>query len=106
MILTAFNNTYPAGITATAIVEVVEKQIHYADANGTNPVYPYTNLITAAVNIQTAIDAATFGDIVLVNDGIYYPTGQIYITNNITVKSINSSKKTIVNGNNSNRCFY
>ncbi len=107
VILTALNDTYPAGISATVIIEVVEKQIHYVDINNTNPIAPYISWETAATNIQTAINIAAFpGDIVLVNDGLYYPASQIYVTNYIIVKSVNGAKSTIVDGNNTSRCFY
>jgi len=107
VILTAFNDTYPAGVSATLVVEVVEKQIYYVDINNVNPVSPYISWVTAATNIQPAIDNAIVpGDTVLVNDGFYYPTDQIYVTNNITVKSVNGAEKTIVDGNKIIRCFY
>ena len=109
VILTAYNDSHPTGIAATTIVEVVEKQTHYADKNSSNPVYPYTDLSTAATNIQEAVDAAIqHGDIVLVNDGVY-DTGEtvtpgyscsnrVVITNDITVKSLNGPENTIILG--------
>ena len=106
VILTAYNDSYPAGISATTIVEVVEKQTHYADKNSSNPVYPYTDLSTAATKIQDAVDAAIHhGDTVLVNDGAYYPGSQISVTQAITVKSINGAENTIVDGSQLHRCF-
>jgi len=66
---------------------------------------PFANWENAATNIQAAIDVALAGDFILVNDGTYYPASQIALEYNIIVKSVNGAEKTIVNGNNTNRCF-
>ncbi len=78
---------------------------HYVSKTGGH-VSPFSSLGNAATNIQAAVDAASAGDSVLVNDGTYYPGDQISVTKNIVVKSINGAENTIVNGNNTNRCFY
>ena len=69
-------------------------------------VSPFVLLGNAATNIQAAVDVASAGDTVLVNDGTYYPGNQISVTKNIAVKSINGAENTIVDGNKTNRCFY
>jgi hypothetical protein len=50
---------------------------HYVDAGGTNSVPPFTNWLTAATNIQAAIDVSTNGDTVLVTNGIYRTGGRV-----------------------------
>ena len=79
---------------------------HYVVAGGTNAVPPYTNCVTAATNIQDAVDVAANGDIVLVTNGIYATGGQLYagmtnrvtIINTITLKSINGPGVTVIQG--------
>jgi len=70
---------------------------------------PFDSWANAATNIQAAVNAAFSGNIVLVNEGTYYPANQINITKNITLKSVNGMIKTIIDGGfpgKSNRCFY
>jgi len=106
VILTAFNDSYPVGVSATVIVEVIEKQIHYVNKNNLSPLTPYSNWESAATNIQDAVNVATnIGDFVIVTNGTYYPSSEIKVQNNIIVKSVNGANKTIVNGNNKTRCF-
>ncbi len=69
-------------------------------------VSPFLTWANAATNIQAAVDVASTGDIVFINDGTYYPENQITVAKNITVKSVNGAEKTIVDGSNTNRCFY
>ncbi|MEM7393114.1 MAG: choice-of-anchor Q domain-containing protein [Verrucomicrobiota bacterium] len=47
--------------------------IYYADADGTNPVPPYSSWQTAATNLQDALAFAESGTEVWVADGTYYP---------------------------------
>ena len=81
---------------------------NYVSKTGTH-VSPFVSWAKAATNIQAAVDVASSGDIVLVNDGTYYPENQITVTNDTIVKSVNGAEKTIVDGGfpaQTNRCFY
>ena len=82
--------------------------IHYVSLSGSHT-EPYTNWAMAATNIQAAVDVTDAGDLVLVTNGMYVLAGQIAVTNAITIRSVNGSAETIVDGNGpvtSNRCFY
>ncbi len=72
-------------------------------------VFPFISWADAATNIQAAVDAAGAGDMVLVDDGTYYLSSQISVTNDMIVKSVSGAEKTIVNGGfpaQTNMCFY
>jgi hypothetical protein len=78
----------------------------FVNLNSTNPVSPYTNWVTAATNIQDAIDAATTGDMVLVTNGIYSIGGRfsdgatncVYLNKAIAVQSVNGPWATTIVG--------
>ena len=84
---------------------VAKSATNYVSLTGGH-ISPFDSWETAATNIQDAVDTSFSGDIVLVTNGTYYPADQIYVTYNITVKSVNGAKVTIVDGSQSNRCFY
>jgi hypothetical protein len=91
----------------------------YVDVNSTNPTPPYADLSTAAVTIQDAVDTATNGDLVLVNDGIYqvgcrtnqivFPksaafTNRVVVDKSVIVQSLNGPAVTFINGDGIYRC--
>lgn len=100
--------------------------ILYVDVNSTNPVPPYSILANAAISIQDAVDTATNGDLILVNNGVYqngfrltldniasppypslmYVTNRIVVDKPVTVQSINGPAVTFINGGNMCRCAY
>ncbi|MEI6169264.1 MAG: PKD domain-containing protein [bacterium] len=112
VVLTAWNDSYPGGIVATAVVQVVAPPVYYVNLANTVPVYPYTSWGTAATNIQVAVDAcaaeAIPGGMVLVTNGVYATGGRItpggtvtnrlVITNAVTVRSVNGPAVTIIRG--------
>lgn len=96
------SNTF--GAATSAVAQVV---IHCVDANGANPVAPYTNWMTAATNIQDAITAAAAQDIVLVTNGVYATGGKSMdgvITNRMSldkavlVQGVNGPSATVIRG--------
>ena len=77
--LTAYNDDNSSGVTASLVVNVGVQPTHYVSLTSTNPVPPYTSWDTAATNIQSAISAASSGDVIIVNDGAYQ-MGQVKIS--------------------------
>jgi predicted outer membrane repeat protein len=116
--LTACNDTFPTGVTASVTVNVSDAFIHYVDINSANPVPPYMSWATAAIQIQDAVDAVfAQGATVVVNDGVYNTggrpvsgsvlTNRVFIDKPITVRSVNGPASTVIAGNgNSVRCVY
>ena len=85
-----------------------DSPVHYAATNGTH-VWPYTNWVAAATNIQDAVDAAVAGDTVLVSNGVYGSggaltpgadslTSRVVIAKAVAVRSLNGSGHTAIRG--------
>ncbi|MEM7391554.1 MAG: choice-of-anchor Q domain-containing protein, partial [Verrucomicrobiota bacterium] len=81
--------------------------IHYVATNGSH-IWPYTNAVMAATNIQTAIDEAEAGDRVLVDNGVYshgsvIGTGaapfRVVVPRGISLESRNGATGTFIRGN-------
>ncbi|HEX3628097.1 MAG TPA: choice-of-anchor Q domain-containing protein [Verrucomicrobiae bacterium] len=121
--LTAYNDSYPAGIVATQMMFVSQPKVYYVNLNNLNPAPPYITWATAAIDIQDAVSIAAPGSTVLVTNGAtnpYYdgdgltntaafymvggtnaPDGNFYrvvITNDITVESVNGPATTYIWG--------
>ncbi|MFH0908928.1 MAG: choice-of-anchor Q domain-containing protein, partial [bacterium] len=105
-------SNYTGRVAATATVQVVplESATHYV-APGSEHVAPFTNWVTAATNIQAAVEACAAGGLVLVSNGVYatggvkgYPTVTDRLTNRVaihkpmTVRSINGPEVTVIEG--------
>jgi hypothetical protein len=119
VVLTAYNETYPMGVSAAVTVHVVEQVAHYVSANSANPLPPYTSWATAARNLQEAVDAVFSAPnaTVLVSNGVYRaearlfvynggrPTNQVVLVDKpITVRSVNGPAVTALLGQNGVRC--
>jgi len=109
VVLWAFNELNPAGVSATAIVHVATQRIHYVDAGSLNPVPPYSSWATAATNIQDAIEVAlpVPNSVVIVTNGFYQSggrvvygtlTNRIAVTKPIVVQSVNGPAVTTILG--------
>ena len=87
------------GLAMMLVTSVLMADIHYVSPTGSQ-VAPYLTLAQATRSIQTAVNAASAGDTVLVNNGTYVLTDVIGVWGvGVTVKSINGRNVTIVDGN-------
>ena len=112
--LTAFSDLYPAGVSATVVIQVAGGN-YYVSINSTNPVAPYTSWDTAAVNIQDAVDAAFAGGTVWVSNGVYQTgmgtadgstTNRVTVTKSLTLWGVNGAAATVIDGGGMVRCAY
>ena len=124
VVLWAYNDACPNGVSATVIVQVADLPTRYVSSSNPNPVAPYLSWSTAATNIQDAIDVADPGDEVLVTNGVYQTGGRVVyglltnrvaLTKALAVQSVNGPAVTLIegyqmpdttNGDSAVRCAY
>lgn len=120
VVLRAYNNDNPSGITAQVLVRVASTFTYYVDINSTNPSPPYSDWSVAATNIQDAVAAAVVpGSLVLVTNGVYQFGGaaanRVDVEVPVTVRSVNGPTATVIqgyqvpgttNGDSAVRCVY
>jgi len=111
VVLQAYNESHPRGMSATVVVHVVEQPVHYVAADSLNPLPPYTSWATAATNIQNAVDAATVpASLVLVSNGVYATGGRaesrVAVDKRLTLRSVNGPDLTVIDGGGGRRCVY
>jgi hypothetical protein len=99
----------PRIVGGTVDIGVYEFQspVHYVNLANATPVSPFTSWITAAANIQDAVDAASAGDSIVVSNGIYnsggravygVATNRVTVDKAVTVQSVNGAAATIIAG--------
>ena len=124
LVLWAYNDSQPGGVSATVTVHAEAQPVHYVAAYSTNPSPPYTSWAMAATNIQDAVDAAAPGACVLVTNGTYATggravsgtmTNRVVVDKPIALRSVNGPQFTVIrgyqvppwtNGNGAIRCVY
>ena len=123
--LTGYNESYPGGVSASVWVRVGAREVYYVNGANAAPEYPYTNWVSAATNIQAAIDAGEqIGRLVLVGDGVYgsggravygQMTNRVVVAEGVEVRSVNGPLLTVIeglavagttNGDGAIRCVY
>ena len=97
------NPIHPTVIALLLAVSRLPAATLYVTQAGTNPTRPYTNWVTAATNLQQAVDVAAAGDVVLVTNGIY--AGGVAVTNALTLLSVNGPQVTVLDGGGTNQCI-
>lgn len=105
--LTAYNSSYPDGMSITQTVEVLslEESTTYVSLNG-NATYDGKSWADAKATIQGGINAQScFGGRVLVTNGVYNISSGIYGDLDVNIQSVNGPSETFVNGGASSQCF-
>jgi len=108
VILRAYNDSNPGGVSATVMVHVVMQPVHYVAFNSNGPLAPYSSWATAATNIQDAVAAVTVpGALVIVSNGVYgvggkavygAMTNRVAVTMPLILRSVNGPSATIIQG--------
>src|SRR5262249_29463890 len=97
------------------LAESVSGAILYVDLKSPNPFPPYISWLSAATNIQNAVDASFDGDIILVSNGVFRTGGRLQsgrIVSRVTVdkavaiRSINGPQFTVIDGLSLMSCIY
>ena len=102
----ALTVTNAAGETATCVrtnfIRVGPVTAYVRMPPGGTPTAPFTSWANAATNILNAVSIAVDGTTVVVTNGVYTNSATIYLTNNITLKSVNGKDVTTLYGTGGN----
>jgi parallel beta-helix repeat protein len=102
VVVRAYNESHPDGVSAAVAVHVVEQPVHYVAADSANPLPPYASWATAAKNIQDVVDVAAPGALVLVSNGVY---ASVTVDKPLTLRSVNGPEAAVIQGGRG-RCVY
>jgi hypothetical protein len=83
-------------ITLLVAASKLSAATHSVSLESTNATPPYTNWVTAATNIQDAVNVAVANDVVLVTNGVY--PGGVPVTNALVLRSVNGPQFTVIDG--------
>jgi len=75
----------------------------YVSPSGSH-IFPFASWVTAATNIQQAVNAGSAGSVVLVAPATYTVTSAIKIAQGLSLRGYNGRVGTIIDGNGATRC--
>jgi hypothetical protein len=105
-------------ITLLLAVSNLSAATLYVSPGSANPTPPYTNWVTAAMDIQPAVDAAMPGDVVVVTNGTYATgsrgvylrgiswVGRVMMDKPLTLQSVNGPEATVIDGGSAVGCVF
>ena len=115
VVLRAFNESYPGGVSAIVVIHVIAPSVYYVSPASATPMAPFSSWTTAATNIQDAIDVSAANDFIVVSNGNYnvggravygLATNRVTVDRPLTVQSVNGPRLTIIDGGGAVRCAY
>ncbi len=106
VVLTAYNDTCSAGVSATQTVDVLslESTAVYVSPSGSDA-NDGLSWATSKATIQAGVDTQSSGGWVIVSNGTYALTQEIVVNKEIVVRGLNGPEETIVDGQGGVRCF-
>ena len=107
MVISAYNDDYPAGVMMTQTVTVVDAEnvVVYVSKSG-NDANDGSNWALAKLTIQAGINAQNYlGGKILVGDGTYVPPATILINKAVVLQSLNGANSTIIDGDDTRGCL-
>jgi hypothetical protein len=102
VVLRAYNESLPAGVSATGIVHVAVHPVLYVAATSTNPQPPYLSWSTAASNIQDAVRTVGGAAEIVVTNGVY--AGGLAVIQPLILRSVNGPQFTVIDGGSRSQC--
>ncbi|MBN2685770.1 MAG: right-handed parallel beta-helix repeat-containing protein, partial [Pontiellaceae bacterium] len=107
VILTAYNDSFPDGISVTQRVEVVSPEMFavYVALDGDDAA-DGLSWATAKATLQAGVDAQeVIGGWVLVSNGVYAVTNAITVGKEIVIRGVGGPEQTVVDGQGMTQCF-
>lgn len=104
VIVSAYNDDYPAGTHYTQAVVVAEDVLYVSDATGDDEHSGYS-LGTAKKTIQAAHDVSADGVTIRVDSGTYYLASELVVDRAVTIESISGPETTVIDGGRAVRCL-
>ncbi len=77
---------------------------HFVSHTGSH-VPPFSSWITAATNLEAAVEVAADGETILVTNGVFSLASELVIDKSVKLMSVNGPGTTILDGGNQNRCL-
>jgi len=105
---TGWRAVFPAAMVLLGFaLPVLSATLYVAPTGQSSPAFPFATVATAASSIQTAVNAASDGDEVVLLPGTYYPPTEIQILfKGVTVRSRDGRTSVVIDMQKKSRAFY